>query len=261
MKKNDNNLLEMKGVELRFDDRIILDQLNLCVKAQDTLVVMGLSGGGKSTLLRLILGLLKVNAGSIIFKEKEITTLKDSELNKVRPHIGMVYQNAALISSMTVGENIALPMRELTHKSDKEIDETVEQKLELVGLKDIKEKLPSELSGGMAKRVGLARALALDPELILFDEPSAGLDPINSTLIDELIVGLREEHKVTSIVVTHELPSAFAIATQMAMLNEGKIILEGNPEIFRNSEIPLVSEFLGSYSIHNKTKETNHANP
>jgi phospholipid/cholesterol/gamma-HCH transport system ATP-binding protein len=176
-------------------------------------------------------------------------------LNEIRTHIGMVYQNAALISSMNVRENIGLPLRELSDKNEQEIDSIIDQKLELVGLKDAGDKLPSELSGGMQKRAGLARALALEPELVLFDEPSAGLDPINSKLIDDLIIQLRDKQKVTSIVVTHEMESAFAVATRMAFLQEGKIILEGTPGEFRHSENPTVSQFLSSYSEHEQSKE------
>jgi phospholipid/cholesterol/gamma-HCH transport system ATP-binding protein len=168
--------------------------------------------------------------------------------------MGMVYQNAALISSMNVGANVALPLTELTDKNREEIENIVDQKLELVGLKDEKDKLPAELSGGMQKRVGLARALALDPELVLFDEPSAGLDPINSKVIDELILKLRDEQKVTSIVVTHEMESAFAVATRMAFLHEGKILLEGTPSELKESDHPDIKEFLASYSNQSADK-------
>jgi len=201
------------------------------------------------------MGLLKPSAGSVLFKNQDMTKLSRSKLNEARTHIGMVYQNAALISSMTVRENIGFPLDQLSDKTDKEIGAVIDQKLELVGLKDAGDKLPSELSGGMQKRVGLARALALDPELVLFDEPTAGLDPINTETIDDLIIQLREKQKVTSIIVTHEMESAFAVATRMAFLYEGKITLEGTPEQFRHSDIPIVSKFLSSYSKHESAKE------
>jgi phospholipid/cholesterol/gamma-HCH transport system ATP-binding protein len=255
MSTTSENLVEMRGVKLQFADKVVLDGVDLSVTGQETLVVMGLSGGGKSTLLSILMGLLKPNAGSVLFKKEDLTTLSRPKLNEVRTRIGMVYQNAALISSMNVRENIGLPLKELSDKNDKEIDSIVDQKLELVGLKDASDKLPSELSGGMQKRVGLARALALEPELVLFDEPSAGLDPINSKLIDDLIIQLREKQKVTSIVVTHEMDSAFAVATRMAFLQEGKIILEGTPKEFRHSDNPIVSKFLSSYSEHEHSKE------
>ena len=255
MKATQETMVEMRGVKLQFADLVVLQGLDLSLKSQEVLVIMGQSGSGKSTLLRLLLGLLKADAGSIRFKEKEIIGLSRQELNRLRTGIGMVYQDSALISSMNVGKNIALPLEELSDKKAKEIDSIVDQKLELVGLKDVKEKLPSELSGGMKKRVGLARALALEPELILFDEPSAGLDPINSALINELIVDLREKHKVTSIVVTHEMDSAFAVGTRMAMLHEGKIIEEGSPDEFRHSKNPIVSKFLSAYLGHANPKK------
>ncbi len=255
MSATPEKLVEMRDVKLQFADKVILNGVNFSIQSQEILVIMGLSGGGKSTLLSILMGLLKPNAGSVLFKEEDLGKLSRPKLNEVRAHIGMVYQNAALISSMNARENISLPLKELSDKNDKEIDAIVDQKLELVGLKDARDKLPSELSGGMQKRVGLARALALEPELVLFDEPTAGLDPINGKLIDDLIVQLRDKQKVTAIVVTHEMDSAFAVATRMAFLHEGKIILEGTPEEFRHSDNPIVSKFLSSYSDHEHTKE------
>ena len=250
MNATHENLVGMRGVKMRFADKTILDGVDFSVRAQEVLVFMGMSGGGKSTLLSLLLGLLKPDAGSIFFKEEDLTKLSRSKLNEVRTHIGMVYQNAALISSMSVRENVGLPLRELSDKNDSEIESIVDQKLELVGLKDDSDKLPTELSGGMQKRAGLARALALEPELVLFDEPTAGLDPINGRLIDDLIIHLRDKQKVTAIVVTHEMDSAFAVATRMAFLHEGKIILEGTPEEFRHSDTAIVKKFLSSYPEH-----------
>jgi phospholipid/cholesterol/gamma-HCH transport system ATP-binding protein len=252
MNSTPETLMKMQNIKLQFADKVVLDGVNLSVKPQEVLVIMGLSGGGKSTLLSILLGLLKAQAGSIRFKDADLTKLARPELNRIRAHIGMVYQNAALISSMSVRENIALPLEELSNKDAKEIDVIVDEKLEMVGLKDVKDKLPAELSGGMQKRVGLARAFVLEPELILFDEPSAGLDPINTKHIDDLIIDLRKNHKAASIVVTHEMESAFAVATHMAFLHEGKIILDGTPDEFRHSDNPTVSEFLSSYSDHAK---------
>jgi len=255
MSTTPQKLVEMRGVKLQFADKVILDGVDFSIQPQEVLVIMGLSGGGKSTLLSILMGLLKPNAGSVLFKEENLTKLSRPKLNEARTHIGMVYQNAALISSMSVRENIGLPLKELSDKDDKEIGSIVDQKLELVELKDAKDKLPSELSGGMQKRVGLARALAMEPELILFDEPTAGLDPINSKHIDDLIIQLRDKQKVTAIVVTHEMDSAFAVATRMAFLHEGKIILEGTPDEFRHSDNPIVSEFLSSFSDQKHSKE------
>ncbi|TSA33320.1 MAG: ATP-binding cassette domain-containing protein [Verrucomicrobiaceae bacterium] len=255
MSKPAKNLVEMRGVKLVFAGKVVLESVDFTLPAREVLVIMGLSGSGKSTLLGILMGLLKPDSGSVLFDSQEVTKLSRSKLNAVRKRIGMVYQNAALISSMNVGENIALPLTELSDKSGDEIASIVDQKLELVGLADARTKLPSELSGGMQKRVSLARALALDPDLVLFDEPSAGLDPINSKIINDLIIHLRDEQKVASIVVTHEMESAFAVATRMAFLHEGKMILEGTPDTFKNSDNPDVIAFLSSYSAHLQTKE------
>jgi phospholipid/cholesterol/gamma-HCH transport system ATP-binding protein len=254
-------LVETRGVRLEFGDKVILDGVNISVQSQDILVIMGLSGGGKSTLLSILMGLLQPNAGSVFFKEQDLTKLSRSKLNETRTQVGMVFQNGALISSMTVRENVGLPLREHSSKSEAEIDRIVDEKLELVGLEDAQDKLPAELSGGMQKRAGLARALVLEPELVLFDEPTAGLDPIHSETIDNLIIHLRDQQRVTAIVVTHEMGSAFAVATRMAFLHEGKIILEGTPEEFRHSDIPVVRRFLASYSKHQTVKEAAYASP
>jgi len=182
--------------------------------------------------------------GSVFFKQFEITRLPRRKLQRIRRHIGMVYQYSALLSSRTVRDNVALPLEELTDKSREEIDKIVDEKLELMGMKDSKNLMPSELSGGMKKRVSLARALVLEPELILFDEPVAGLDPVMASVIDELVINLSEKSKVTCVVVTHEMDSAFRIATRMAMLYHGKIIEEGTPEEMKKSRNPVVSQFL-----------------
>jgi phospholipid/cholesterol/gamma-HCH transport system ATP-binding protein len=229
---------------MQFDEKKVLDGMSLKVRPQDRLVVMGQSGSGKSTILRLILGILQPTSGLVFFKQFEITRLQRRKLQQVRRNIGMVYQYSALLSSRNVRDNIALPLEELTDKSRDEIDEIVDQKLELVGMKDSRELMPAELSGGMKKRVSLARALVLEPELVLFDEPSAGLDPVIASVIDELIIDLTEKSKVTSIIVTHEMGSAFRIGTRMAMLYQGKIIEDAEPEKFRQSTNPVVTQLL-----------------
>lgn len=239
-----SNVVKLCDVAMQFDEKKVLDGLSLEVKPQERLVIMGQSGSGKSTILRLILGILQPSTGSIFFKQFEITRLPRRKLQQIRRHIGMVYQYSALLSSRNVRDNVALPLEELTTKSRQEIDEIVDEKLELVGMSKAKDLMPSELSGGMKKRVSVARALVLEPELILFDEPTAGLDPVIGSVIDELIISLSEKSKVTSIIVTHEMDSAFRIGTRMAMLYQGKIIEEAEPERFKQSKNPVVAQFL-----------------
>ncbi len=244
MSVSDSHILQVRDVHLQFEEKKVLDGASLQVERCERLVVMGQSGSGKSTLLRLILGILQPEAGSIFFKQFEITRLRRRKLQQVRRHIGMVYQYSALLSSRTVRDNVALPLEELTDKSREEIDAIVDQKLDLVGMREAKDRLPSEISGGMRKRVSLARALVMEPELILFDEPSAGLDPVISSVIDELIINLTKKSNVTSVIVTHDMGSAFRIGTRMAMLFQGKIIEEATPEEFRRSQNPVVAQFL-----------------
>jgi phospholipid/cholesterol/gamma-HCH transport system ATP-binding protein len=239
-----SHIVELRDVHVQFDEKKVLDGLSLKVEPEDRLVIMGQSGSGKSTILRLILGILQPTSGSIFFKQFEITRLQRRKLQQIRRHIGMVYQYSALLSSRNVRDNVALPLEELTTKSRKEIDEIVDEKLDLVGMSKSKDLMPSELSGGMKKRVSLARALVMEPELILFDEPGAGLDPVIGSVIDELIINLSEKSKVTSITVTHEMGSAFRIGTRMAMLYQGKIIEDAEPEQFKQSKNPVVAQFL-----------------
>ena len=237
-------LIEMSGVDLRFDDTPILRNLDLRVAREERMVILGQSGAGKSTLLRIILGILRPTAGKVFFDGRNLLRGSRAEINSIRSRIGMVYQSAALISSLTVRDNLALPLEELTRKGRGEIDRIVEEKLALVGMEETGPLMPAELSGGMRKRVAIARALVLDPELLLFDEPTTGLDPVLSAVIDELIIGLSEQAHATSVIVTHELTSAFRVATRMAMLFQGRIIEEDRPERFRTKGNPVVEQFI-----------------
>ena len=237
-------LVSLENVVLSFDKRTILQGVNLQVQPQERIVIMGQSGGGKSTLLRLMMGILQPDTGRVRFGEHEVNKLGRRQLNAMRAKMGMVYQYSALISSLSVRDNLALPMEELTRMTPAEIERTIDEKLELVQMSHVKDQMPAELSGGMKKRIGLARALVLQPELILFDEPSAGLDPVTSSVIDELIISLTEQTKATSVIVTHEMDSAFRIATRMVMLYEGRFIADGAPDTFRHSDNPVVAQFV-----------------
>jgi phospholipid/cholesterol/gamma-HCH transport system ATP-binding protein len=237
-------IVEMRTVDLRFEQTRILEGLNLSVARTERLVILGQSGAGKSTLLRLLLGVLRPTSGEVFFNGKNILKLPPAELNAIRSKIGMVYQYSALISSLSVRDNLALPLEELTRKKRAEIDHIVAEKLALVGMEETGSMLPAELSGGMRKRVAIARALVMEPELLLFDEPSAGLDPVVSAVVDDLIINLTVQTRATSIVVTHEMDSAFRIATRMAMLYKGRIIEEDLPDRFRRKQNPVVAQFI-----------------
>ncbi len=237
-------VVELRDVAMRFGGKQVLDHVSLAVAPQERLVIIGQSGAGKTTILRLILGILKPNAGSVFFKQYQVSRMNDHQLEAVRMRMGMVYQDAALLSSLTVRENLALPLQELTNKTPGEIDKVIDEKLEMVELTGEDKLMPYELSGGMRKRVGLARALMMEPELILFDEPTQGLDPVIGALIDKLIIDLTNRTKTTSIIVTHLMDSAFHVATRMAMLHRGKIIEQGTPGHMRQSKDPVLVQFL-----------------
>jgi len=239
-----SHVLELRDVSLSFAEKNVLDRVSLPVDPQERLVIIGQSGAGKTTILRLVLGILQPTKGSVFFEGHEVGRLSPHDLQQIRTRIGMVYQDAALLSSSTVRGNLALPLQELTDKSSREIDRIVDEKLELVEMAGTGTLMPHELSGGMRKRVGLARALVMEPELILFDEPTQGLDPVVSALIDELIINLTKRSKVTSVIVTHLMDSAFRVATRMAMLHHGKIIEEGTPAHMKESKNPILVQFL-----------------
>ena len=217
-------VISCSEVVKRFDGRTVLDGVTLDVYAGETVVIMGGSGCGKSTFLRLLIGSLQPDGGQIRLFGHDIAHMEQKAFNDVRKRFGILFQSGALFNSMTLAENVALPIREHTDLSEEIIDIQVKIKLELVGLREHAGKLPSQISGGMKKRAGLARALALDPQILFYDEPSAGLDPVTSAQIDQLIVALSKQLGVTSVVVTHEMDSAFTIADRMAMLDKGRML-------------------------------------
>jgi phospholipid/cholesterol/gamma-HCH transport system ATP-binding protein len=217
-------IVSVRDVAKSFDGITVLDGINLDVYPGETMVIMGGSGSGKSTLLRLLIGSLKPDRGSISLFGQDICCLSERRLNEVRKRFGILFQSGALFNSMTVAENVALPLTEHTDLDPEIIQIQVKIKLELVGLREHADKYPSEISGGMKKRAGLARALALDPKILFYDEPSAGLDPVTSAEIDRLIRDLAQKLGVTSVVVTHEMDSAFTIADRMAMLDKGRMV-------------------------------------
>ncbi len=238
-------MIEIRGLSKKLGRRQVLEGLDLDVRRGETLVVLGPSGTGKSVLLKHIIGLMKPDAGSIRIEGEEIVGLSEKELNRVRQRFGMLFQGAALFDSMTVGENVGLAMQE--HRRDmapEEVERRVRERLEWVGLEDAAGMKPASLSGGMRKRAGLARALALDPEYILYDEPTTGLDPITADVINQLILDLQKRLHVTSVVVTHELQSAYTVADRVVLLYQGRVVFDGTVEQTRHTDDPMVRQFI-----------------
>jgi phospholipid/cholesterol/gamma-HCH transport system ATP-binding protein len=239
-------VVELRDVTLFFGSLQLLRGVSFKVEPHERFVLMGQSGAGKTTLLRLILGLLEPTSGSVLIDGRDICSLGHEQLREIRTHIGMVFEEGALLSSSTVRENLELPLEEVTDKSEPERRRIADEMLRRVGLEGEAERMPHELSGGMRKRVGLARALVTDPRLVLFDEPTAGLDPITSAVIEKLIIGLTARTNLTSIITTPVVRTAFRLATRMAMLHAGRIIESGTPDQFRESENPIVMRFLAA---------------
>lgn len=244
MNSPNESVVEVNDLVRKFGDRAVIDHISFSIQRGETLVIMGGSGCGKSTLLRHIIGVMKPSSGSVKIFGEEITTMDERELDSVRRRFGMLFQSGALLASLTVGENVALPLVQHTRKSAEDIEEVVRQKLATVGLTGFEDLKPAEISGGMKKRVGLARALALQPELLFSDEPTSGLDPIMTAVVDRLTLQLTKQHGMTAVVVTHDMTSAFRIASRMIMLNHGKIIAQGTPNEIRTSPIPEVQQFI-----------------
>jgi len=239
-----STMIKLVNVNMNFRGKQVLKDINLTIEQGEIMVIIGPSGSGKSTLLRLIIGLLKPTSGEIWVNGREITTMTEDELNKIRLEMGMVFQYSALFDSMSVGENVAFGLRQHTDMLEEDIARTVRRKLRMVGLRGQETAMPNELSGGMKKRVSLARAIAIDPHIVLYDEPTAGLDPIMSNTINRLIVSTRLMMDATSVVVTHDMSSVFNIADRITMIYGGSIVETGTPETIRQSENPIMIKFI-----------------
>ncbi|MBN1155192.1 ABC transporter ATP-binding protein [candidate division KSB1 bacterium] len=237
-------IIEIINLVTYYDSRKILDGINLQIYPGETVTILGRSGCGKSTLLRHIVGLSHPTDGQILIKGSDITRLNEEQRLPTLKKIGMLFQSSALFNSMTVGDNVALPLREHTHLEEPTIQIMTRMKLDQVGLSGFEDFMPAQLSGGMKKRAALARAIAMDPDILFCDEPSAGLDPIVAVGIDQLIMKLKKAFKMTIVVVTHELASVFQIADRVALMDKGKIIAIGTPDDFKNSDNETISQFF-----------------
>jgi phospholipid/cholesterol/gamma-HCH transport system ATP-binding protein len=253
-------MIKAQGILKQYNGRSVLDGIDFTAERRKITYIFGTSGGGKSTLFKILIGALKPDAGIVFFNDMDITKLQGRELDPIRKKMGMLFQHGALLSSLTVSENIALPMREHTALDDAIITIMVKMKLELVGLRDFENLLPGQLSGGMRKRVALARALALDPEVVYFDEPTSGLDPIVASVITKLIADLNRLLGITCIVVTHAVEEAMRIADKIVILYMGRVLAEGTPQEIRDSSNPIVQQFItgspdGPISFHASSKD------
>jgi phospholipid/cholesterol/gamma-HCH transport system ATP-binding protein len=238
------SLIELRNVHKRFGRLVVLNGLSLAIEDGQSVVIIGASGSGKSVTLKLMVGLLKPDRGEVWFDAQQVDDLSERQLVPVRQQFGFLFQMGALFDSVTVEENVAFPLVEHTQKAPEEIKQIVQQKLAMVGLPEVGKKMPAELSGGQRKRIALARAIALEPRVIVYDEPTTGLDPIRSDVINELILKLKREMSVTSVVVTHDMNSAFKVGDRIVMLHEGKIIFVGTPDEIRQSQHPVVCRFV-----------------
>lgn len=239
-----DTIIECRNVTKRFGSTAVLENLSLVVKRGERLVILGGSGAGKSTLLNLMMAETRASEGEVIVNSKDICAMNENELDEYRKTMGVLFQSGALFQSMTLAENISLPLQEHTDLDPMTISLIVKMKLELVGLREHAGKKPAEISGGMKKRAGLARALAMDPQVLFYDEPSAGLDPVSVTEVDHLITGLNQTLGVTTVVITHEMTSAFRIADRLVLLDQGKFVADGTPDEMRNSDNALVHQFI-----------------
>ncbi len=241
----EDGIIVLRNVTRKFGLNLVLDRINLAIEKGKTTVVIGPSGCGKTVLLKHLIGLLRPTIGQVFFKGERIDNLSESKLNKIRVHFGYLFQSGALFDSLSVADNIVFPVKQFFKiKSSQEIEELVKLKLKMVGLEGFENYMPSQLSGGQRKRVALARAIALNPEVILYDEPTTGLDPIRADIINELILKLENEMEITSVAVTHDMTSAYKIADRIIMLHQGRIIADGDPDYIRNHSDPVVQNFV-----------------
>lgn len=237
-------MIKIADLYKSFRDNEVLQGVDLEVRAGESMVIIGGSGSGKSVLIKHIIGILRPDRGRVYVAGEEITHLNERDLNQVRKKFGMLFQAAALFDSLSVWENVGFALKQHTALSENQIRRIATQKLAMVGLYDVEELRPSELSGGMQKRVGLARAIAMEPEILLYDEPTTGLDPINADMINNLIIDMREKLRVTSVAITHDMVSAYKIADRIAMLYKGKLLQTGTPEEIQTTENPYVRQFI-----------------
>ena len=241
--------LEVRSLQKSFGDTQVLRDVNMSIGRGHIAVIIGGSGAGKTTLLRILIGLERPTSGSVIVSGKDIANLNDRELNGMRRKFGMVFQYSALLDSMNVMDNVAFPMREHTKLSEKEIKQQVTKKLNSLGLDNVERRFPSQLSGGMRKRVALARALMLEPEIIMYDEPTSGLDPITSRMVDDLIVDTRKNFGVTSVIISHDMVGALQIADEIYLLSKGSIVASGSPDQLVHGNNELIQQFLRSSGV------------
>ena len=242
-----NAMIDIQGVHKTFDDNHVLRGIDLAIEEGRTTVIIGGSGSGKSVLMKQMLGLMRPDRGKVIVDGEDITDYHERQMVHVRAKFGMVFQQAALFDSMSVGDNVAFPLREHLKLSESELRDRVAEKLDLVGLDGIQGRFPAELSGGMRKRVGLARAIVLEPRILLYDEPTTGLDPITAANVDEMIMDAQEKLGVTSVVISHDIASSLRVGHHVAMLFEGLIVEQGPPAVLKASEHPHVKEFLSTW--------------
>jgi phospholipid/cholesterol/gamma-HCH transport system ATP-binding protein len=237
-------IISLRNVSKTFHNRKIIENVSLDIHCGDTFVIMGCSGSGKSTLLRLMTGVIRPDEGNVFIKGRDISGVSQDELSEIRKSFGMLFQYSALLDSMNVHDNVALPLKEHTKLDENIIDIIVKLKLSLVGLRGYEGHFPSEISGGMRKRVGLARAIALDPDIVFYDEPTSGLDPVVGGVIDKLIKDLSQKLLITSVVVTHDMQSVFRIADRVAMIHKGRLVAVGSAEEIKNSSDPYIKQFI-----------------